>query len=63
VSDAFVHPERPIPNGIYTPRQVYAMGIVALVVGGVFAANLLPHQFLLYLTAALFGSAVIFLKL
>lgn len=61
--DALVHPDRPIPNGVYTPRQVYAVGIVALVVGGVFAANLLLHQFLLYLTAALFGLAVIFLTL
>ena len=63
LSDALVHPDRPIPNGIYSPRQVYAMGIVALVVGVVLAANLLPHQFLLYLTAILFGLAVIFLKI
>lgn len=63
VSDSIAHPERPIPRGIFTPKQVYLIGTTFLILGIMFATNLMFYQFILFLTIAVLGLVVIFIKL
>jgi 4-hydroxybenzoate polyprenyltransferase len=62
-SDRIVHTQRPIPQGIYSGRQVYLMGILALGTGFGCAALLQTYQTLIYLFAASLSVVVIFLPL
>ena len=63
VSDSLIHPERPIPKGVFTPNQVYLIGAISFSLGILFAANLMFYQFILFLSVAVLGFSVIFLKL
>ena len=63
VSDVTVHPDRPIPRGIFTVRQVYAIGIIALCLGILSAFGLRPYQLILFFSVAILGFTVIFLKM
>jgi 4-hydroxybenzoate polyprenyltransferase len=62
-SDRVVHTQRPIPQGIFSGRQVYLMGILALCVGIGCALLLQRHQTVVFLAAAILGLGVIFLQL
>ena len=59
-SDQIVHPERAIPKGLFTSRQVYFIGATALLVSILFASRLLFYQFALFLVATVLGIALIF---
>lgn len=62
-SDRLVHKLRPIPQGMFTTRQVYLLGTLALGIGIGCALFLQPHQTLVYIIVASLGLTVIFLKL
>ena len=59
-SDQIVHPERAIPKGLFTSRQVYLIGSIALLLSILFASRLLFYQFALFLVATALGIALIF---
>jgi 4-hydroxybenzoate polyprenyltransferase len=62
-SDRIVHTQRPIPQGVFTTRQVYLMGTVALCLGIGCALFLQIHQAILFVIVACVGLIVIFMKL
>jgi len=63
ISDSIAHPERPIPRGVFTPRQVYLIGAISLCLGVLSASGLTSYQLILFLAAVALGLSVIFLKL
>jgi 4-hydroxybenzoate polyprenyltransferase len=63
VGDKLIHPNRPIPTGVFTVNQVYLIGTLCFCFGIASAYNLLFLQFLLFLVVAVLGFAVVFLKL
>ena len=62
-SDRIVHTHRPIPQGVFTTRQVYLMGTIALFLSIGCASLLQIHQIILFLIVAGVGLIVIFVKL
>lgn len=63
VGDKLIHPNRPIPTGVFTVNQVYLIGTLFFSFGIASAYNLMFLQFLLFLIVSVLGFAVIFLKL
>lgn len=59
-SDQIVHPERAIPKGLFTSRQVYLIGSIALLLSLLLASRLIFYQFALFLVATALGIALIF---
>ena len=60
--DRIVHPQRPIPQGLITTRQVYTAGAILLFMGILSASPLLFYQFAIFLTSAAVAIAIIFLN-
>lgn len=59
-SDQVVHPQRAIPKGLFTSRQIYVIGATALLISLLFASRLLFYQFALFLIATALGIVLIF---
>lgn len=63
ISDLIVHPERPIPRGLLTINRIYSIGAICFCLGLFFSASLMFYQFVLFLSIAVLGFCVIFLRL
>lgn len=61
--DRLIHPQRAIPLGVLTVKQVYVIGVLFFFLGLASAFNLLFQQLFIFLTIAGLGFAVIFVKL
>ena len=63
VGDKLIHPNRPIPTGVFTVKQIYLFGTLFFCLGIASAYSLLFMQFVLFLVVAVLGFTVIFVKL
>lgn len=62
-SDIIAHSMRPLPKGLITVRQAYLGGVVALVLGTLFASQLLVHQLLIFSISTTIAVVVIFISI
>lgn len=61
-SDRIVHPQRPIPQGVLTVRQVYLAGVIMLSIGVLFALMLHTYQLIIFLAATTIAISLVFLN-
>lgn len=62
-SDLLAHPERVIPKGVFTTNQIYLVGTTTLFIGMLLASSLMFYQFMIYVSTAILGFIVIFVKM
>lgn len=62
-ADRIVHPQRPIPKGLFTVRQAYLAGGVLLLIGILLASTLFFYQFGIFLVSIVISIAIIFFNI